>query len=510
MKWIVNKTRKFGYFLTLALVWANGCQEDSMNNMSVPDGERDIALRLALPYATPATRAISAAQEYAVQTLDVLSFKKEANGEETFLYWTGAKKVAEKVDDKTIEMLFNVRLRVMKDDEQRFVFISNARDKLEALLSACPDECWAGVEKNDLLSRLVLELKNGERWNVIGANAFIPMWGESKTYKIDATKTSITNDGPIQMMRMLAKIEVVLKDHALNNFLLKSVHVYNTNSSGRIVPLPENVGLDANMKKIAKNVSLPVPVETVLGPLTYTDFGLPGTMNEAMKSAIYLFETAAKNEGDRLEETCIVLGGYYGTDTCETFYRLDFLDGTLYRDILRNHAYICNITAVTGRGYPSVDEAFRLKPFNMDTEIIEWNGGGDDIIIDNKQYELIVSQNRFVFDAETHDMNSTNNILAITTDYPKGWTAIVSKIKNDTIPAPDDFWLKITSSHGAGGDKPETARLLLDNNTRSVVRTAWIYIRAGRLYYEVTVTQVGSGSDIEDSSSLLFLCVSDG
>ena len=239
------------------------------------------------------------------------------------------------------------------------------------------------------------------------------------------------------------------------------------------------------------------------GPLAYYDFGAPGFFNVAMKGAIYLFETAAKNAGNFLEETCIVVGGLYGTDTQESYYRLDFFaPGTqTHMDILRNFRYSCIISSVSGRGYPTVDDAYRAKTFHMQAQIIPWNEGVIQDGLFDGIYFLGVSQSRFDLSEAAHNASSQDNILKVITDYPGGWTATVWADKAGTIPVPNDSisghpWLNITLTSGTGNPQPDEMHLLLDANTTDHERTAYVHITAGRLTYIVTVVQTMNDSAI--------------
>jgi hypothetical protein len=460
--------------------------------------EKSIMLKVAVPYVDPngtASRSIGATQENTIETLDILAFKVEG-GVETFLYRANAKKNAANIEGAQSQS-FSVKLRV-KDFEQRFVLISNAHSKVETLIGSRTDG-WVGQNKEALLSQLTVDLNGGDRWKAISASnyAAIPMWGETAPKVISAATTSIS-DGPIPMLRMIAKIEVQLDvanyPAITSAFKLKSVHVYNTNTSGRIVPISgtEYVGTDM----IAKQASLPYPVTSVVGPLEYNDFGSPGSPDIAMKGAIYLFETAAKNAGNFLHETCIVVGGIYGADTQESYYRLDFFaqDGATYLDILRNHKYTCNIVEVRGPGLPTVDDAYRARSFNMVAKILIWNEGDIRDIVFDGQNMLGVSHDRFELTGEAHTIKDTDNILKVITDYPTGWSATVWGDLAGTQPVPNDLstgaaWLSITPASGAGNATLQNVSLLTSANNTGADRTAYIHIKAGRLTYVVTVVQ---------------------
>ena len=468
------------------LTFVFACEERFVSDAPCPcNDEKDVLLRLALPGVRFSTRSMNEAQENTIETLDVLAFKVDGDVEK-FQYRVDAKKVTDHIGGNAQYQSFSVTLRV-KEFEQRFVFISNARGKIEALLGSCVNNCWAGVQKEEMLSRLIFDLNGEDRWKAIDAQNFtaIPMWGESKPTLVNEATISIS-ETPIQIMRMVAEINVQLKETAQNNFLLKSVYIYNTNSSGRIVPIRGNIDLDANMKMFAKYPSLPNPVHTVTGPLKYSDFSDQSMIDVAMNHEIYIFETQAKKDDDHLNKTCLVVGGHYDSDDFETFYRLDFLEDANYMDILRNCKYECKIAEIKGRGFPTVDDAFKSKPLNITTEILVWKEDYIDDVDLDRPYMLSVSESRFVFTADERDDNSLDNILEITADH--SWEAIVSAEQNSTALSPVD-WLSISPDNGAGSGQPETVRLYADENTGGSDRTAYIHIKAGRLNYIVTVLQ---------------------
>jgi len=475
------------YILILLILAATSCLKEPSHISATNAEEKDVVIKLGIPYVAPrpVTRAIDTPQENAIETLDILAFKVEG-GVETFLYWAEATKNAGNDDGNKFQS-FTAKLRV-KDFAQRFVLISNARSKVATLVGSRPSGGWTGVEKEPFLSQLTLSL-NGDRWKAINAANYtaIPMWGETAP-KIISETTSTISDSPIPMLRMIAKIEVELEEKVAgltDIFKLKSVHLYNTNTSGRIVPKPGTEYIATNM--VAQKASLPATVSSVVGPIAYTDFNPPGIPNVAMKGAIYLFETAAKNTGNFLEETCIVVGGVYGSDTQESFYRLDFFppNSTTHLDILRNHRYACKIIAVKGPGFPTVDDAFRSKSFNMVANILAWDIGQLNDITFDGQYMLGVNQSLFELEGNVHDISSLDNILKITTNYPTGWTATVHGNQAGTTTAP---WLSITPALGAGDAQPRDVHLLAGANSVAE-RTAYIHIKAGRLTYIVKVVQ---------------------
>ncbi|MCL2501805.1 MAG: hypothetical protein FWE30_04640 [Bacteroidales bacterium] len=503
--------------LTLSLFFlANSCMiEHEPNGPNSEGGEKSVMLKVSVPHAGlqgPGTRSIGETEENVIETLDLLAFKVDGSSE-TYQYWAWASKENGHVEGALYQS-FSAMLRE-QPYQQRFIVVTNAHSKLMELLAQAD---WRNIDKETMLSRLEIQLGSGSGWNATGPANFaaIPMWGQSEPKLIEGATTTL---GTIPMLRMVAKINVqvdVDKYPALvSTFKLKSVHVYNINTSGRIVPKSgtDYVGTDM----VAKKPSPPAGVTAEVGPLVYTDFSSPGIPDIAMKGAIYLFETKAKNAGNMLEETCIVVGGIYGSNSAPTYYRLDFLDqsGT-YLDILRNHAYICNIEEVKGPGFATVDQAYRTKSFDMVANIRYWNEGVSDNVEIEDQYMLDVSRNPIFLTEKAHDLTSTDNILYIGTDYPTGWSATVCTDLAGNHPMPNDgaFWLSIslTATSGPSGTSPDVMQLITPFNIGSAARTAYIHIKTGTFTYVVTVTQdkpailqppVITGVNLSPSSSIL-------
>jgi hypothetical protein len=480
------------YLLIVAQLAVFACGREIEIGAKPKGGEKEVMLKVAIPYTAPkeaSTRAMGATQENAIETLDILSFKVEG-GVETFQYWAQAKRGGNNDEGGSFQQ-FNAKLLV-KEYSQCFVLITNARSKVQALMANHPDG-WVGQLKETMLQNLIFDLGGSDRWKAISASNYtsIPMWGETAPKIINANSTSISTD-PIPLLRMIAKIDVQLDESVqgiTNAFKLKSVRLYNINTLGRIVPKPGTQYVGTDMKAV--KASLPSMVTSVSGPMLYTDFSSPGTVDIAMKGAIYLFETAAYNGGNPLLETCIVVGGLFGADNVESYYRLDFLatNGTTYVDILRNHKYTFNITAVKGCGYSSVNEALNSQSFNMTANMVAWDEGEIRYIYFDDHYMLGVSHDRFDFSDKIYTTTDTDNIIKITTDYPTGWTASVWGDLAGTVPA---SWLNISPALGAGGAQPDEMRLTMSANLGAQPRTAYIHIQAGRLNGVVTVEQAAS------------------
>jgi len=224
-----------------------------------------------------------------------------------------------------------------------------------------------------------------------------------------------------------------------------------------------------------------------------SDFSAPGVVDVAMKGAIYLFETKAPADTSQLNAlnaTCVVVGGLYGSDTNPSYYRVDFLKGKNFQDILRNYRYLVNIVSVSGRGYPTPDEAYRNKSVNMAVNILTWKDNDmTDITFDGQWYLSVSSQNiDLSIKAET---DSTS--LSVLTDFnpvgsaTTGWyVKSITDSATHVNPAP---WLMVTPMQGPPNTLKNVRIQTTSDNTTGKDRVATIIFAAGRLEYPVTIRQ---------------------
>lgn len=493
--------------LCMAGMFASCISEEEINTPESGGSQtdREVNFLIAVPYAAPTgtqSRAIGTTEENAISNIYVLAFKVEYNADgttiksETYDYSAIGTKSATNVEGASSQS-FTVKVRV-KNYKQRFVVITNAKDAVTALTD--DHATWHGADKATMLSKLKVSLDQTEdRWEVISASNYtaFPMWGESSAEQITGNTKALSM--AIPMLRMIAKINVQLDESVTgltNKFHLKSVHLYNTNTSGHVVPsvIKEEIRT-GNRYLLVETPTVPSGATLSEGPIEYTDFTAPGTPDVAMKGAIYTFETKAPSDGDRMKATCLVIGGTYGTDTGETYYRVDFFgsDGKTLRDILRNYQYVVNITDVKGRGHESADVAYKSKSVNMVAEILYWNEAGLGNNVFDGQNILSVSQDSYFFSRDAKTSREEDNVLSIITDYTttapggtSGW--YVEKIvdaKDKTTPV---TWVDLSQRDGTADSRAEVFLTVKENNT-TTERSAIIWIAAGRLRYQVNVTQ---------------------
>lgn len=472
--------------------------------------DREVNFLIAVPYAAPTgtqtgtqSRAIGTDEENTIDNIYVLAFKVEYDQNsttiksETYDYSAIGIKSAANTEGASSQS-FTVKVKV-KDYDQRFVVITNAEDAVTALTG--DPNTWTGKDKADMLAKLKVSLGQTEdRWKVISASDYttFPMWGESGAEKITGSTNSLSM--AIPMLRMVAKINVQLDETVsglTNKFKMKSVHLYNTNTSGHVVPAAVKEEIRSTNQRYLFVEEPTVPSDAVLseGPVEYTDFTAPGTPDVAMKGAIYTFETKAPSDDDRMKATCLVIGGLYDNDTKETYYRVDFFenDGTTLRDILRNYQYVVNITDVKGRGHESVDVAYKSKSVNMVAKILYWNEAGLGNNVFDGQNILSVSQDSYFFSRDAKTSKEEDNVLYVMTDYKttatggkSGW--YVEKIVDANDETANVTWVDLSQRDGAA-DNPTEVFLTVEENKTTTERSAIIWIAAGRLRYPVKVTQ---------------------
>jgi hypothetical protein len=421
----------------------------------------EVVLSLRLPGAKEVITRLTSLEEDMMKEVDVLVF----NHNDEYLYSTSGYDLNEE------ENSFTVRLRHTEEDASVDLWvIANAHSVVNDNKIA-----MVGQSKEDI--RLLLLA--GESSTVTP----IPMWGTKEDVTI-SKNGHISNLDPVNMIRMVAKINVQMSDElkSKNNFQLRSVHFCNRNTTGCIVPDATNGNwTDASPQATAP--SLPSASYKATTAHSY-NVSSPYT---GIIDQIYTFETAA-GEGyggaDYESEPCLIIGGKYKAsddvrpldDIPETYYRVDFFLEENYLPILRNHRYTVTLEKVGGPGFSLIGDALNAPPMNA---VLEWtNDDYLDVTSDGTNY-LAVSRNTI----EIPDRMD----IDVLTNCEGGW---------EIDEKSGDFYLS-RSTGEKGAKVTVTATALYANENREV---GYFYIVAGRLRRKIIVHQTEQDISLKNAT----------
>ena len=191
----------------------------------------------------------------------------------------------------------------------------------------------------------------------------------------------------------------------------------------------------------------------------------------------------------RKDAVCLIVKGKIGNGK-STFYRVDFTktgkigEEVEYLSLKRNYKYIITVTEASGIGYESFREALASYTVmsNLKFRLIHYDRDMVKDVVYNGQYMLGVGE------SEVSVTQHQNNGYAINvfTDNPGGWKATVTE-GND--------WLGFTGgmAEASGAANADTQLLLripyFNNGITGMTRMATVTLTAGRLTYDIKVTQ---------------------
>mgnify|MGYP000203981837 CR=1 FL=1 len=324
-----------------------------------------------------------------------------------------------------------------------------------------------GNSKQEVYESLIYTYPTSE-WDV--TQRYLPMHGEVTT----TLASQITNLN-CNIYRGVAKMGV---KNSAGNFTLKEIYVYYVNTQGYCVAPTKVPGADDQYTE--PEVPATSGQRAISERLKYTI--ADGAAQECL-NRIYVSEANNKTPGEGKSALKIVVGGVFtGEGLVEedgmSYYRIDMEDDKTGEvapfDIIRNHSYVFNITAVKNPGTPTPDEA-------LDKDVIsalvvgEWTTESMRGIPD--QYTLTTDKSVIKFDSYSDLREKT---LDIWTDYSDGWEII--KI-NDS----DDLsWLNISSEAGTS-DITATVSISPKKINRGISRVSRFYVMAGNIRKEITV-----------------------
>ncbi|MDR1676077.1 MAG: FimB/Mfa2 family fimbrial subunit, partial [Tannerella sp.] len=397
--------------------------------------EARVSFSLMLPSRQMQTRAaLSEADENAIHTVRLLMFK-EANGLLTYCFGVNGNNIREGLSMQTIS--FDVQIPTGTYD---VVVLANAQTIIDN------SNITLGDAKEDVLGALV-EIGAG-KWN----GRAIPMWGRTDRLTVSTT-AGLSNNSDIEMIRMVAKIDVEIASSAAGDFTLTDIRLYNYSSQGALVP--DLTSWPAgNLAVAPTQPSVAGGYGTVSTPLVF-DAG-DGLTTTGCERIIYAFEAPAGSEATPAGNTCLVIGGSY-RGGATTYYKVDFAgrenEQPVFLPLLRNSYYLIKVVAVSNSGYASPATALSLPSANMNTLLLQWTEKGMNNVVFDGKYMLGVSASRVTLPGDAYSVAGTDNKLTILSTVPAGWE--IERI-TDASGAPGTApWLTLSRMSGAVGAAEE-------------------------------------------------------
>ncbi|MDR2912312.1 MAG: hypothetical protein LBV38_03295 [Alistipes sp.] len=188
----------------------------------------------------------------------------------------------------------------------------------------------------------------------------------------------------IPMLRSVARADIQLdmSDNS-RDFVPQEAWLYRSNHAYCVLPLTADKYADPTnpVKVISPSKSSRNEFPGIQTPISVT----VDDVETGLFATAYIPESeAATTEAERLEATCLVVGGYLDGDTSTMhYYRLDFdsgIAGHPFGQILRNHRYVFNITSVTADGAATADDAANNASAAINVDIVPWDDNVTDIV----------------------------------------------------------------------------------------------------------------------------------
>jgi hypothetical protein len=456
--------------------------EEQMVTDNIYKGNRDarVSFSLTLPFRMQ-TRTLNESDENVIHNVRLLMFKN-TGGIMTYCLGVNGNNIrSNSLSQKTFDA-------TLPTGEYDVVILANAQDIIDG------SNISLGDTKENVLKALVKT--NVGKWN----ENSIPMWGRIDNLTIDL-ETDFSDRYPVEMVRMLAKIDVETLASASADFSLTDIRLYNYSSQGALVPDPATWPAD-NMAVLPTQPSAAGGYGVVSTPLIFDD--TDGVTPNGCKQIIYTCEAPAGSTTNLSGNTCLVIGGSYRGEAT-SYYKVDFVgeenSRQVFLPLLRNNYYLIKIVRVSGSGYPSPEMALNSPSVNMNTLLLYWTEQGMNNVVFDGKYMLGVSTDRLTLPSDAYTTAGSDNTLTVMTTVPAGWE--IEKITDSSGTASTVPWLTLDAMSGAPGAAKDVT-VLTGKNTSTSDRMAYIYIRSGNLRYCVEVNQgtvSGFGIEVTDLST---------
>lgn len=490
----LNVSQGLCFTLLAVMAFLSSCtaELDSPGLLSGMEGGQEVRLELKVPGASgnkSTSRAVDSNVESTVNDLYVLAFKGETD--EVFEYYKKAEKSTAKDKEE-----WKIKLPTL-GYKQNFVLIANAEGADDYGLKTGIESLKPGTKLSEVKKQLQALLTKDEQksgFNAASAASHTPftMYGQTGLTTIE--KEEVNAALAVSLYRITARVQVYLGagGAGLANFKPESVRLYNFSDRGQVIP--------AELAGAVTAPSVPEGAQLCRGEARYT------MANNKLENSIYLFETAQPAEGaedNHLSRPCLVIGGKYDGAESPTYYRVDLwykntagqTEEIIYRDVLRNSSYNVTVTAVTGPGYGTEDEAFRAKRADIQADVQAWDETDlGDIAFDGKNF-LGIGTMEFT----VGKFGEGGMIQTVTSSPGLTWTATLLNENGEGTPD----WIRFDNGEGttatggnAGGtsQKKENVSFTVQPKPEGVTgnRTALMRFKAGNLQVDAKVVQDNS------------------
>lgn len=490
----LNVSQGLCFTLLAVMAFLSSCtaELDSPGLLSGMEGGQEVRLELKVPGASgnkSTSRAVDSNVESAVNDLYVLAFKGETD--EVFEYYKKAEKSTAKDKEE-----WKVKLPT-PGYKQNFVLIANVEGADDYGLKTGIESLKPGTKLSEVKKQLQALLTKDEQtkgFNAASAASHTPFTMCGQTGLTTIEKEEVNAALAVSLYRITARVQVYLGagGAGLSNFKPESVRLYNFSDRAQVIPAEPDGAVTAP--------SVPEGAQLCRGEARYA------MTDNTLQNSIYLFETAQPAEGaedNHLSRPCLVIGGKYDGAESPTYYRVDLwykntagqTEEIIYRDVLRNSSYNVTVTAVTGPGYGTEDEAFRAKRADIQADVQVWDETDlGDIAFDGKNF-LGIGTMEFT----VGKFGESGLIQTVTSSPGLTWTATLLNENGEGTPD----WISFDNEDGttatggnAGGtsQKKENVSFTVQAKPEGVTgnRTALMRFKAGNLQVDAKVVQDNS------------------
>lgn len=490
----LNVSQGLCFTLLAVMAFLSSCtaELDSPGLLSGMEGGQEVRLELKVPGASgnkSTSRAVDSNVESTVNDLYVLAFKGETD--EVFEYYKKAEKSTAKDKEE-----WKVKLPT-PGYKQNFVLIANAEGADDYGLKTGIESLKPGTKLSEVKKQLQALLTKNEQtkgFNAASAASHTPFTMCGQTGLTTIEKEEVNAALAVSLYRITARVQVYLGagGAGLSNFKPESVRLYNFSDRAQVIPAEPDGAVTAP--------SVPEGAQLCRGEARYA------MTDNTLQNSIYLFETAQPAEGaedNHLSRPCLVIGGKYDGAESPTYYRVDLwykndagqTEEIIYRDVLRNSSYNVTVTAVTGPGYGTEDEAFRAKRADIQADVQVWDETDlGDIAFDGKNF-LGIGTMEFT----VGKFGESGLIQTVTSSPGLTWTATLLNENGEGTPD----WISFDNEDGttatggnAGGtsQKKENVSFTVQPKPEGVTgnRTALMRFKAGNLQVDAKVVQDNS------------------